>query len=308
MITKKRVLITGGAGFLGSFLAERLARRNKVTILDDLSSGRRENLKACKCRFVKARLGSRRGLSLVRTGQFHYVVHLAANAYIKYSVDHPDRDFEKNLEEPFRFLETVRKMKNRPKILLASTAAVHGNNIRFPMREDDALHPVSPYGISKLAMEYYGEIYHKMFGVPSVSLRFYPMYGPRHYKQVIFDLMEKFASAKKRIKAFGTGQEIRDFTYVEDAAAAIEVVMQKFSFSGGVINLCSGKGVSIKRVANSVRREMGKKKEIDFTQKLRPGDVNKMIGFNGKLRQLGFRPEVSFQEGIKRSVEWFLAL
>jgi len=306
MIRNKRIIISGGAGFLGSVTAELLSARNRVTVIDDLSTGVLASLRNCPCRFIRARAWGQRALDAVRRTRPDYIVHLAANAYIKTSVEKPSHDFENNAVQTFRLLEFVRHVEKKPKILLASSAAVHGRNIAFPMRETDHPAPVSPYGVSKLSLELYGSVYHQVYGVPVQTVRFYPMYGPRQKKQVVYDLMKKLCGRGDVLEVIGTGREVRDFLYVEDAARGIAAVLKGAKFDGSAVNLCTGRGVTIERVAREIMRAMKIKKRLLFTQRLRMGDVHKMVGSTVRIRKLGFRPLVAFEEGIKRTVKWFL--
>jgi UDP-glucose 4-epimerase len=308
MIKNNKILISGGAGFLGSHVTEILCAKNRVTVIDDLSTGKKENIRGLNCKFIRAKAWGNRALELVRQGRFDYIIQLAANAYIKTSVERPGYDFDNNIHQPFHLLETLRKMKNRPRLLLASSAAVHGENIRYPMKEDDRLCPISPYGVGKLTIEHYANVYARIYNVPALSVRLYPMYGPRQTKQVFYDLMKKLAGPGNQIAVIGTGREKRDFTYVTDAARAIECILSRGRFAGGVVNLCTGKGTSIHRVVTALMAAMGTNKKARYTRMLRDGDVKNMIGSPRQLRALGYRPRIPLKEGIKRTVQWFLSL
>jgi len=196
-------------------------------------------------------------------------------------------------------------MKKKPKLLFASTAAVHGESPRFPMRENDPLLPVSPYGAGKLGVENYAHVYCKTFGVPAFCIRFYPMYGPRQKKQVVFDLMRKLSSRDRVLTVIGTGEERRDFLYVEDAAEGVARILRKVRFDGGVVNLCTGRGVRIREVVNAVMGSLGIRKKVRYTKKLRKGDVDAMIGSTARLRKTGFVPRTSFVKGMQKTAEWF---
>lgn len=305
MARKKKVLITGGAGFLGSFLAEVLAQKHSVTVIDDLSTGSKENLNNLACQFYRKRVWGPSAIQLLKRGGFDYVFHLAANAYIKTSVEKPFEDFDNNLIQPLRLLEAVRLMKQRPKIILASSAAVHGSACRFPMQEGDLLWPVSPYGAGKLALEQYASVYHRNYGVPVLCVRHYPMFGPRQKKQVVYDLMCKIAQPGKVLEVLGTGREVRDFLYVKDAAKGLALLAQHASFDGTAVNLCSGKGVSTRKIAETLLEVMRIKKKLKFTGQLRKGDVDKMVGSISRLVAFDFAPEYDLVTGLEETVNWF---
>ena len=305
MAKKTRVLITGGAGFLGGFLTQELSHKHSVTVMDDLSTGSRNNLAGISCGFCKLRAWEKPAINLLKRGAFDLVIHLAANAYIKNSVDEPYQDFDNNLVQPLRLLDAVRQMTKKPKLLFISSAAVHGETIRFPMREDDKLRPVSPYGAGKLGLENYASVFCRTFGVPTLIVRLYPMYGPRQKKQVVFDLMRKLTLPGKILEVFGTGNEARDFLFVEDAARGMATIAGKLPFDGRTINLCSGKGIPIRQVVKTTMKTLGIIKNVHYTGKMRQGDVDKMVGSVEWLKRTVFKPEVSFEEGIKQTVLWF---
>ncbi len=176
------------------------------------------------------------------------------------------------------------------------------------MRENDRLLPVSPYGAGKLGIESYAHVYYQTFGVPSLCVRLYPMYGPRQKKQVVYDLMSKLMQDGNKLKVYGTGKEERDFLYVEDAALGLEKIIRKIPFTGTVINLCTGTGVPISIVVRIIMDVIGSKKEVVYSQKMRNGDVDKMIGSCELLKKTGFKPKHTFKEGIAKTAEWFLSV
>ncbi|MFH0918768.1 MAG: NAD-dependent epimerase/dehydratase family protein [Fibrobacterota bacterium] len=307
MIHGKKILITGGAGFLGSFVTERLAPRNPVTVLDDLSTGSLGNLAGARCCFVRGHVWDARALDMLKRGRFDFVLHLAANAYIPSSVKDPAYDFDNNLVQPFRLLDFVRGLKKKPRLLFFSSAAVHGDTRCFPMRETDRPVPVSPYGAGKMALEHYASVYARCYGIPAQVIRLYPMFGPRQRKQVFYDLMVKIAAPGPRVAVFGTGREVRDFIYVEDAAAGVERILEVAAFTGGCVNLCSGRGRSITEVAEALMAAMNVRKRLAYTRALRPGDVDKMAGSVLRLKEMKALFRTPFTECVRKTVSWFQA-
>ncbi|OGJ89327.1 MAG: hypothetical protein A2268_08360 [Candidatus Raymondbacteria bacterium RifOxyA12_full_50_37] len=305
MIQGKRILVSGGAGFLGSFLVARLATVNRVTVVDDLSTGRRENLRGIDCKLVKARAWGGAACALVKKGGFDYIVNCAANGYIPVSVARPWFDFENNLVQPVKLLETVRNLKKRPRVAVVSSAAVLGEVRSLPMRETDLCAPVSPYGAGKLGVEQYASVYASVYGVPVKTIRLFPLFGPRQRKQLIYDLLVKLHAPGPDLRVYGTGRERRDLMYVEDAAAGFAALLEKGAFDGSTVNLCTGKGVSVARVAEELMRASGIRKRIVYAGGMRAGDVKAMIGSTTRLKKSGFAAVTPFEEGIRRTVTWF---
>ncbi len=188
----KSVLVSGGAGFLGSHLVEQLTSAGAVvTIVDDLSTGHRENLSAVSDAVELKVLDIRQSIweQILNDNQYDVIFHLAANAYVPPSVERPAWDYQINLDSTFRLLEALHTIKWPGVLIYASSAAVYGNPVRIPICEDDPTVPISPYGVAKLAAERYNAVYSQLYGLRSASLRFFSLYGPRQRKQVVYDLI-----------------------------------------------------------------------------------------------------------------------
>jgi len=294
------IIVTGGTGFLGSFLAERLIREGRdVTIVDDLSTGDAANIAGLKCSFVRCDINDRNFLDLV-DNDTEAVYHFAANAYVPTSIADPRRDFRSNVEGTFNLLEHVRKCGLGTKILYASSAAVYGNPSRNPIFEHDRTLPVSPYGCSKLAGEHYCTVYSKLYGLKTASLRFFSSFGPRLKKQVIYDFMCKLRENGKVLKIAGDGKQVRDFNYVDNHIDAALVVKD---FDGSVFNVASGRTVTVLDVAKGVSAAMGLSPRFEFDAE-RKGDPVTWVPNIDKIKGMGYKPKVGFEEGIKRTVEW----
>jgi UDP-glucose 4-epimerase len=210
---RKNALVTGGAGFVGSFLVEKLVKKNyQVTVVDNLSTGSRDNIKnvSSKIRFIRQDLekflNQNRDLSA-----YDYIFHLAANPYIPPSVKNPRFDFRQNFLNTFNLLENLRKSTKAPHLLNTSSAAVYGNPETLPIKETDPTVPISPYGASKLSAEHYAAVYSKLYNLKITNMRFFPVFGPRQKKQVIFDLILKIKRNPEVLEIFGDGSQSRDF-------------------------------------------------------------------------------------------------
>jgi len=163
---------------------------------------------------------------------------------------------------------------------------------------------VSPYGVDKFAAEEHVRVAALLHGVRAAILRYFPVYGPRQRKQVVFDLINKVAASPRRIEVFGTGQELRDMGFVDDVVAATIVAADRAPGRGEVFNVGSGQMVTIAQVAETVARARGAQPEIVFTGSVRPGDSERMVADISRLRTLGYEPAVSLEQGIARTVAW----
>ncbi|MEO8189936.1 MAG: GDP-mannose 4,6-dehydratase [Acidobacteriota bacterium] len=306
-----RVLVTGGAGFLGSHLVEKLvARGAQVTVADDLSRGPRENLEAVAGRVEMVPLDlCRDDLDAFLAGRaFTHIFHLAGHANIGESVRAPRMDFERNGVATFHLLEAVRRVSPQSRFLQASSAAVYGHGTGGPMREGDPTEPVSPYGASKLAAERYVSIYSNLYGVPTAVLRLFPGYGPRQRQQVIYDFLVKLRGNGDELAVQGDGSSERDFVYVADVVDAFLLVAERAPLAGEAYNVSGGEPLSVRELARRVAATMGLSPRFTFDAEPRPGDARHWIADTSRIRALGFSPNVSFEDGLARTVAWFRGL
>jgi UDP-glucose 4-epimerase len=304
-----RALVTGGAGFIGSHLVERLVELGAhVTVVDDLSTGRLENLRGVMSRIdLDARpldaVLNEPGLLL----DCDIIFHLAANAYIPPSVDDPAYDYGLNLDTTFRLLEVLRRAERRPRLVNTSSAGVYGNPQRLPIRESDPTVPISPYGVSKLAAERYVAVYSQLYGIPASSVRLFSVYGPRQRKQVVYDLVDRLARDPCRLEVIGDGTQERDFVYVDDVAAAMILVSQQAPATGEVFNVASDSTHSIAQLASCISEAMEVQPEISYTGKVRPGDAERWSVDTSALRMLGYEARTSLAQGLRATWDWYRA-
>ncbi len=259
-----RALVTGGAGFIGSHVVEHLVDQGmSVTVVDDLSTGRPENLERVRTRI---QVDERPLAALLETPasllDHDIVFHLAANAYIPPSVENPAFDYMLNLDTTFRLLEVLRTAATPPRLVFTSSAAVYGDPQRLPIHESDPTVPISPYGVGKLAAERYLAVYSQLYGITASSVRLFSVYGPRQRKQVVYDLMDRLAREPTRLEVFGDGTQERDFVFAADVAAAIALVGTSAPGRGETYNVASGSSYSIAQlVASAVRRHAARPRD-----------------------------------------------
>ena len=305
----KKAVVTGGAGFIGSHLAEELARRDwRVIILDDLSTGKRDNtemlLNQDKLEFVE---GSVLAIHLLEE-VFHgvdCVFHQAAIPSVPRSIENPLASHEANATGTLNVLIAARDASVR-KVIYASSSAVFGDTPTLPKREDMPPNPQSPYAVAKLAGEYYCRVFQEVYGLATVCLRYFNVYGPRQdpdseYAAVIPRFIKRALEGKAPV-IFGDGEQTRDFTFVKDAAEAN--ILAAESQACGVFNIGNGKSITVNELANQVLSITGSEAE-PVHEEPRPGDITHSVADISRARTIGYEPKYTLEEGLKRTIEEF---
>ena len=306
-----KVLVTGGAGFIGSNLVEALvARGTDVRVLDDFSSGRMENLEAVlgSIKLLRGDICERDAVEeAVRDVEVVY--HLAAVTPVPQSMKEPAATARVNVEGTVRVLDVSRKAGVRL-VVLASSASVYGNASDLPVKEEHALDPLSPYAVSKVAAEYFCRVFATLFPMSTICLRYFNVYGPRQdplspYAAVVPKFIDACLGGDGPI-VFGDGKQTRDFTYVDDVARANMLLLDcDRTFRGEVVNVATGTSVSINHLLRVVQQQVGSKRQPEYREP-RVGDIkfsSASIDRAGEL--LGFSPSWSFSDGVKKTVDWY---
>ena len=308
-----RVLITGGAGFIGGNLARRLAASEAayhLVVLDDLSSGSLANLAGLELEFVKGSILDRALLRELVAGA-DAVVHLAANASVAASVENPLATHEVNATGTLNVLAEA-AAGGRPHVVFASSSAVYGDNPAQRKHEGLRPRPVSPYAVSKLAGESYVSAYARVFGLKTLSLRFFNVFGPLqpsdHPYAAAVPAFIGNALAGKPLPVFGSGEQTRDFVYVETVAATIEHAIAAGIGSVEPVNLAGGRAITINELIAAVEQRLGHPLEV-LRLPARPGDPLHSLADVSRLRALfPALPEIELGEGLDRTIEWFLSV
>jgi len=307
-----RCVVTGGAGFIGSHIVRRLlADGHEACVVDDLSTGHRENL-AEVADSIELLDGSvcDRALLLRAMEGAQWVFHQAALASVQRSVDDPVASNRINVEGTLQVLAAARSCGVR-RVVFASSSSVYGDAPALPKREDMTPAPKSPYAITKLAGEHYCAVYHELFGLETVSLRYFNVFGPhqdpRSQYAAVIPLFVSTLMAGRGPTVFGDGEQSRDFTYVENVAEANIRAAQAPGAPGGVFNVGCGTRYSLNDLLAMLGRILGLRVRPVYADP-RPGDVRDSLADISRARQvLGFEPIVGFEEGLRRTVEWYKA-
>lgn len=301
------VLVTGGAGFIGSHLVEEFIWRGaSVTVVDNLSTGYRKNLGAVETvdfREIDMVKDDLRPLLIEK--KFDLIVHTVANANVPASVEDPKMDFEKNAIATFNLLEAVRKCLPQTRILHTSSAAVYGQGSEIPTREDFTTVPVAPYGVSKLASENYMSVYAQLYELRTATLRLFPVFGERLRKQVVFDLMNKIHHNSEELLIQGDGTQIRDFNYVTNVVEAYFTIAERGELRGEAYNIASDETITIRKLAEMICERMQVMPRFVFSGTARAGDMRRLHADISRLRSLKYKPRVKFADGLDATVHWF---
>ena len=305
----KRIVVTGGAGFVGSHLTEELARRGYyVIILDDISTGKIENiellLKKEAVEFIK---GSITDLPLLRKllQGVDYVFHQAAISSVLRSIENPQATHEVNATGTLNVLLAARDNGVR-KVIYASSSSVYGDSPALPKIEDMAPNPQSPYAVAKLAGEFYCHVFHEVYGLPTVCLRYFNIYGPRQdphsqYAAVIPKFIKRVSEKSPPI-IFGDGEQTRDFTFIKDAVEANLLAAE--SNAAGIFNIGRGESISVNQLAGLTIKLMRNNVELIHTEP-RPGDIRHSLADISRAKTFGYNPKYSLKEGLRETIRRF---
>ena len=307
-LSDRRVLVTGGGGFIGGHLVEGLLRHGvDVTVLERPETDWPEHLSHIRkdVRLLQMDIQNAKFESVLRESQYDAVFHLAGIVDVPRSVAQPFDDFERNVIISLRLLELLRLKSPDTSFINTSSVAVYGNPIKLPTPETELTNPRTPYGVGKLVIEKYVTVYSQLYQIPAVSLRFVSVYGPRQRKQVIYDFMTKLHAEPNSLTLLGNGTETRDLIYVGDVVRAFLITFDRGSRSGDVYNVGTGRSYTIMHVAETVARTMGVTPQIKVSGKVRAGDSANWCADITRIGQIGFSPQTELNQGIAETVAWF---
>ncbi len=297
----KNILVTGGAGFIGSHLVDRLSLENKVTVLDNLSSGSLSNLQKSKDQitFIKGDTLDK-ALLMDIVAEVEFVFHLAANVGNIKSIEDPYFDMDVNIKGTINLLEACLN-SNVKRLVYSSSGAIFGEAKYLPIDEEHPLNPESPYGVSKLAAEKYCFAFYKVHGIPTTSLRYFNVYGPRQGSSEYANVIPIFISKIKggeTLTVFGDGKQTRDFVFVEDVVTANILAATQPAAVGEIFNISTGIENSVEELIRILDQFSGKKNSVTHTDP-RAGEVRySRANIEKARRMLGYSPETTFKEGL----------
>lgn len=312
-----KVLVTGGAGFIGSHLCDALLVLNhEVVCLDNFDTFYDPNLKRQNIlssskkntfKLVQASILDSSGLdTLFSQERFDLVVHLAAKAGVRPSIEDPLSYQKVNVEGSLNILEQLRKHKVM-KFLFASSSSVYGNNKKVPYSETDVVDfAISPYAATKKAGEVLAYTYHHLYGIHTTCLRFFTVYGPRQRPEMAIRYFTDRIMTGKPIVLFGDGGSLRDYTFIDDIVHGIMAAINHLD-GFEILNLGESKTTSLKNLVKLLENALKKEAIIEY-KPMQPGDVDQTYANIDKARRLiSYNPQISIENGIQKFVEWYLA-
>ena len=307
-----RYLVTGGAGFIGSNTVDELVRRgHHVTVLDDLSTGSESNLAAVrgKIELIIGTITDRPTLDRACHGA-DYVLHLAARTSVPRSVQDPAETNRVNVDGTLDVLLAARDAGVR-RVVFASSSSVYGETPTLPKREDMPPAPISPYGVSKLVGELYGQVFHRVYGIEFVALRYFNVFGPRQNPGSPYSgVLSLFAAALRDgvpPNVYGDGEQSRDFTFVQNVAELNIQACEAPGVSGMVFNGGTGGRYTLNYTLKLFEKFAGRSANAKYVEP-RKGDIRDSQADVSLARQkLGYDPRVGFEEGLRRTWDWYCA-
>ena len=303
-------LVTGGAGFIGSNIVDELVRRGQqVVVLDDLSSGKEENLAAVRDK-IKLHIGSITDLAALQSAcaGADYVIHLAARTSVPRSVANPIETNHVNIDGTLNVLVAARDAKVR-RLVFAASSSAYGETPELPKRESMPSAPISPYGVTKLAGELYAQVFGRAYGLENTSLRYFNVFGPRQdptsqYSGVLSRFMLAVIRGESPV-VYGDGEQSRDFTYIANVVDVTLRACEAHGSSGMVINGGTGARITLNEVLKLLEKITGKKIKAKYDPP-RTGDIKDSQADISRARDLlGYRPIVDFEQGLKLTWDWY---
>lgn len=302
-----KIAVTGGAGFIGSNLCQELSKEHEVVVVDNLSSGKAENLEGLDVSLLE---GSITDLELLKKAFFgaDWIFHEAAIVSVQKSVDDPMPTNEVNIEGTLKVLTAARDCGAK-KLVFASSAAVYGFNPKSPKREDMIPEPASPYAISKIAGEYYCRAFSELYGLKTVCLRYFNVYGPKQDPSSEYSAaIPKFASKLLQNKPpviYGDGGQTRDFVFVGDVVKANILAAEKDV--EGVFNVASGRATSVNDIVERIKEISGTSLSA-IHEEPRKGDIRDSLADISRAEEmLGYSPDYNLEKGLKETLKWFMS-
>lgn len=309
-----KIVITGGAGFIGSHIVEEVAKECEVIIIDNLDDYysldlKRKNLEILlanpNVRFIEGDITDLDLIQNVIDDTVDYVFHEAAQAGVRISVEDPFKPNNVNVLGTLNVLKASLNAGVR-RVINASSSSVYGKVQYLPFDEAHPTMPVSPYGVSKLAAEHYCRVFYEVYGLPTVSLRYFTVYGPRMRPDLAISIFISKMLANEPITVFGDGEQTRDFTYIDDIVRVNRRLLETDAADGYALNVGGGQRITVNGLIAHLRKITASTSEVVYSDKQK-GDAEHTMADVGRAMDLvGYRPEVSIEDGLSRFVEWHM--
>jgi len=302
-ITDQSVLVTGGAGFIGSYLSSQFSANSNLTVIDDFSVGDASSVPD-DARLIKEDVSNRKAI-LNCIADVDVIFHLAGLVSVSQSIQSPYASHTNNATGTVNILDAAREYSSR--VVVASSAAIYGHPEYVPIDEEHPHNPTSPYGLDKLATDYYTCLYAKLYDLETVALRYFNVYGPGQtggdYAGVIPTFIDRALSGKDMI-VHGDGEQTRDFVYVEDVSHA-NILAAKTATVGEAYNVATGDSISVRELAEMIHEMTDSSSDIVHT-KSRSGDIEHSVADISKAAaDLDYEPSITLQEGLEQTIKWW---
>lgn len=301
-----QIIVTGGLGFIGSNLVEKLIKHNEVTIIDDQSTGKIENIQEIDQDNLTLIKGSITDLNLTKIFKDHdFVLHQAALPSVPRSISDPKSSNEANITGTLNVLIAA-KDSGIKKVVCASSSSVYGDTPTLPKSENMPVNPLSPYAITKMTAEFYCNVFQEIYGLQTVSLRYFNVFGPKQdpnsqYAAVIPNFISAIKNNKPPV-IYGDGEQSRDFSYVKHIVDANMLACE--SDKTGVYNIACGRRITVNQLVEMINEIMGKNIEPVYSES-RPGDIKHSLADISKAKAFGYEPKSDFMMELKETIKWF---
>ncbi len=291
-----KILIIGSKGFIGSHCVDYFESKGFEVFQADINVSLESNYYQIETHNADFSLP-------FKENQFDVCINASGSAHVGFSFENPSKDFELNVVNVQKIVVAIRDYNSSCKLINFSSAAVYGNPKFLPITENSSCKPLSPYGFHKLQSELLLTEYHSFFGLNTCSLRVFSAYGPRLKKQLFWDLYQKTIQSED-VSLFGTGNETRDFIYIDDLLQIIDLVIQNSPFQGSIYNVASNQEITIASAVQIFLDEFCPEKRLVFTGEVKVGDPNNWLADMEIIRKYGFKPQYDLSLGLKKYVEW----
>jgi UDP-glucose 4-epimerase len=302
----KKVIITGGLGFIGSNIAKQLVKDNDVLIIDNEATGYLKNIRNIKTRNLKITHGDILELDLVKIFKgYDYLLHHAAIPSVPRSIEDPIGTNDAGITGTIKVLKAASDAGIK-KVVFASSSSVYGNTPALPKKEDMPLNPLSPYAVTKATGELYCKVFQEIYGLPTIALRYFNVFGPRQdlnsqYAAVIPKFINSMLKDESPI-VYGDGEQSRDFTHVKHVIEANVLACE--SNTTGVFNIACGERITINQLIGMINEILNKNIMAKYCRQ-RPGDVKHSLADISKARSFGYDPKSDFKKELKETIKWF---